>query len=60
MLQSLTSGDSAARRGRCRPIRGFNFISLNISAVQLDFLEGEAASLLNSQMILFFSGSMKV
>ncbi|XP_078787030.1 ADP-ribosylation factor-like 10 isoform X1 [Oryzias latipes] len=39
MLQSLTSGDSAARRGRCRPTRGFNFISLNISAVQLDFLE---------------------
>uniref|UniRef100_A0A8C7XUT6 ARF like GTPase 10 n=1 Tax=Oryzias sinensis TaxID=183150 RepID=A0A8C7XUT6_9TELE len=47
LLQSLTSGDWAARRGRCRPTRGgwcrptrgFNFISLNISAVQLDFLE---------------------
>ncbi|KAF6739504.1 ADP-ribosylation factor-like protein 10 [Oryzias melastigma] len=39
MLRRLTSGDAAARTGRCRPTRGFNFISLNIPAFQLDFLE---------------------
>ncbi|XP_041864125.1 ADP-ribosylation factor-like 10 isoform X2 [Melanotaenia boesemani] len=39
MLQGLTPGEPAARRGRCRPTRGFNFISLNAPACQLDFLE---------------------
>lgn len=39
MLQGLTPGGPAAKRGRCRPTRGFNFISLNAPAYQLDFLE---------------------
>ncbi|XP_041656692.1 ADP-ribosylation factor-like 10 [Cheilinus undulatus] len=39
MLQGLTPGESAAKRGRCRPTRGFNFMSLNAPACQLDFLE---------------------
>ncbi|XP_047463926.1 ADP-ribosylation factor-like 10 [Mugil cephalus] len=39
MLQGLTPGQSAAKRGRCRPTRGFNFMSLNAPACQLDFLE---------------------
>ncbi|KAA8586491.1 ADP-ribosylation factor-like 10 [Etheostoma spectabile] len=39
MLQGLTPGEPAARRGRCRPTRGFNFMSLNVPACQLDFLE---------------------
>ncbi|CAB1436954.1 unnamed protein product [Pleuronectes platessa] len=39
MLQGLTPGPPAARRGRCRPTRGFNFMSLNAPACQLDFLE---------------------
>ncbi|XP_037323615.1 ADP-ribosylation factor-like 10 [Pungitius pungitius] len=39
MLQGLTPGGWAAKRGRCRPTRGFNFMSLNAPACQLDFLE---------------------
>ncbi|XP_041808549.1 ADP-ribosylation factor-like 10 [Chelmon rostratus] len=39
MLQGLTPGEAAAKRGRCRPTRGFNFMSLNAPACQLDFLE---------------------
>ncbi|TNM84411.1 ADP-ribosylation factor-like 10 [Takifugu flavidus] len=39
MLQGLNAGESAAKRGRCRPTRGFNFMSLNVPACQLDFLE---------------------
>ncbi|TKS83290.1 ADP-ribosylation factor-like protein 9 [Collichthys lucidus] len=39
MLQGLTPGESTAKRGRCRPTRGFNFMSLNAPACQLDFLE---------------------
>lgn len=41
MLQGLTPGESAAKRGRCRPTRGFNFMSLNAPACQLDFLESK-------------------
>ncbi|XP_019723496.1 ADP-ribosylation factor-like 10 isoform X1 [Hippocampus comes] len=37
VLQGLTPG--GAKRGRCRPTRGFNFISLSAPACQLDFLE---------------------
>ncbi|XP_077360752.1 ADP-ribosylation factor-like 10 [Festucalex cinctus] len=37
MLQGLTPG--GAKRGRCRPTRGFNFISLSAPACQLNFLE---------------------
>uniref|UniRef100_A0AAQ5X0Z3 ADP-ribosylation factor-like 10 n=1 Tax=Amphiprion ocellaris TaxID=80972 RepID=A0AAQ5X0Z3_AMPOC len=37
MLQGLTPGE--AKRGRCRPTRGFNFMSLDAPACQLDFLE---------------------
>ncbi|TNN64648.1 ADP-ribosylation factor-like protein 9 [Liparis tanakae] len=32
MLQGLNPGESAAKRGRCRPTRGFNFMSLNAPA----------------------------
>ncbi|XP_071368917.1 ADP-ribosylation factor-like 10 [Centroberyx affinis] len=39
MLQGLTPGEPAGRRGRCRPTRGFNFMSLSAPACQLDFLE---------------------
>ncbi|KAM4726179.1 ADP-ribosylation factor-like 10 [Anableps anableps] len=39
MLQGLTPGESAAKRGRCRPTRGFNFMSLDAPSCQLDFLE---------------------
>ncbi|XP_017290119.1 ADP-ribosylation factor-like 10 [Kryptolebias marmoratus] len=39
LLQGLTPGEAAARRGRCRPTRGFNFMSLDAPACQLDFLE---------------------
>uniref|UniRef100_A0A665TPD5 ADP-ribosylation factor-like 10 n=1 Tax=Echeneis naucrates TaxID=173247 RepID=A0A665TPD5_ECHNA len=39
MLLGLLPGQPAARRGRCRPTRGFNFMSLNAPACQLDFLE---------------------
>ncbi|KAF0022765.1 ADP-ribosylation factor-like 10 [Scophthalmus maximus] len=40
MLRGLTPGEPAAKRGgRCRPTRGFNFMSLNAPACQLDFLE---------------------
>lgn len=42
MLQGLTDGESAAKRGRCRPTRGFNFMSLHFPACQLDFLESKA------------------
>lgn len=45
MLQGLNAGESAAKRGRCRPTRGFNFMSLNVPACQLDFLESKAAVL---------------
>lgn len=41
MLQGLTPGQSTAKRGRCRPTRGFNFMSLNAPACQLDFLESK-------------------
>lgn len=37
MLQGLTPGE--AKRGRCRPTRGFNFMRLDAPACQLDFLE---------------------
>ncbi|XP_069001384.1 ADP-ribosylation factor-like 10 isoform X2 [Embiotoca jacksoni] len=41
MLQGLNPGEPAAKRSRsrCRPTRGFNFMSLNAPACQLDFLE---------------------
>ncbi|XP_013859523.1 ADP-ribosylation factor-like 10 isoform X2 [Austrofundulus limnaeus] len=39
MLQGLTPGELADQRGRCRPTRGFNFVSLDAPACQLDFLE---------------------
>ncbi|XP_047235852.1 ADP-ribosylation factor-like 10 [Girardinichthys multiradiatus] len=39
MLQGLTPGESPAKRGRCRPTRGFNFMSLDAPGCQLDFLE---------------------
>ncbi|XP_060941198.1 ADP-ribosylation factor-like 10 [Limanda limanda] len=39
MLQGLTPGPPGGGRGRCRPTRGFNFMSLNAPACQLDFLE---------------------
>lgn len=42
MLQGLSAGEAAAKRGRCRPTRGFNFMSLNVPACQLDFLESKA------------------
>lgn len=45
MLQGLSVGGAAAKRGRCRPTRGFNFISLDVPACQLDFLESKAAVL---------------
>ncbi|KAM3601277.1 uncharacterized protein V6R79_010156 [Siganus canaliculatus] len=38
MLQGLTPG-AAMKSGRCRPTRGFNFMSLNAAPCQLDFLE---------------------
>ncbi|KAM4620597.1 ADP-ribosylation factor-like 10 [Polymixia lowei] len=38
MLQGLSPGDKA-KRGRCRPTRGFNFMSIDAPACQLDFLE---------------------
>ncbi|KAL0994434.1 hypothetical protein UPYG_G00122250 [Umbra pygmaea] len=38
MLQGLTAGH-AGKRGHCHPTRGFNFMSLNAPACQLDFLE---------------------
>lgn len=41
MLQGLTPGEPAAKRGCCRPTRGFNFMSLNVPACQLDFLESK-------------------
>ncbi|XP_061607186.1 ADP-ribosylation factor-like 10 [Phyllopteryx taeniolatus] len=37
VLQSLTPG--RAKRSRCRPTRGFNFMSLSVPACQLNFLE---------------------
>ncbi|XP_037543717.1 ADP-ribosylation factor-like 10 [Nematolebias whitei] len=39
MLQGLTPGESAMKRGQSRPTRGFNFLSLDAPACQLDFLE---------------------
>ncbi|XP_029029573.1 ADP-ribosylation factor-like 10 [Betta splendens] len=39
MLQGLSPGAPAAKRRDCRPTRGFNFISLDGPACQLDFLE---------------------
>ncbi|XP_015250160.1 PREDICTED: ADP-ribosylation factor-like protein 9 [Cyprinodon variegatus] len=39
MLQGLNPGESAAKRGRCRPTRGFNFMSLDANSCQLGFLE---------------------
>lgn len=44
MLQGLSVGEAEAPRGRCRPTRGFNFMSLNVPACQLDFLESKAAN----------------
>lgn len=41
MLQGLNPGEPAAKGGRCRPTRGFNFMSLNVPACQLDFLESK-------------------
>lgn len=42
MLQGLTPGEPAVKRGCCRPTRGFNFMSLNVPACQLDFLESKS------------------
>lgn len=41
MLQGLTPGEATAtaKRRRCRPTRGFNFMSLYATSCQLDFLE---------------------
>lgn len=41
MLQGLTPGEetATAKRRRCRPTRGFNFMSMNATSCQLDFLE---------------------
>lgn len=46
MLQGLTSvkAPTTAKRRRCRPTRGFNFMSLNCTTYQLDFLESETFS----------------
>lgn len=41
MLQGLNPGESAAKRGRCRPTRGFNFMSLDANSCQLGFLESK-------------------
>ncbi|MEQ2166928.1 hypothetical protein GOODEAATRI_033547, partial [Goodea atripinnis] len=46
MLQGLTPGESAAKRGRCRPTRGFNFMSLDAPGCQLDFLESKTSFIL--------------
>ncbi|KAI4813576.1 hypothetical protein KUCAC02_002814 [Chaenocephalus aceratus] len=43
-------GEAADKRGRCRPTRGFNFMSLNAPACQLDFLE-ESQSLCNTKFM---------
>uniref|UniRef100_A0A3Q2ZXY2 ARF like GTPase 10 n=1 Tax=Kryptolebias marmoratus TaxID=37003 RepID=A0A3Q2ZXY2_KRYMA len=48
LLQGLTPGEAAARRGRCRPTRGFNFMSLDAPACQLDFLEIRRAAAADS------------
>lgn len=42
MLQGLTPGEPAAKKGVCRPTHGFNFMSLNAPACQLDFLESKS------------------
>lgn len=44
MLQGLTPGEATAtaKRRRCRPTRGFNFMSLNATSCQLDFLESKS------------------
>uniref|UniRef100_A0A1A8C4S8 ADP-ribosylation factor-like 10 n=1 Tax=Nothobranchius kadleci TaxID=1051664 RepID=A0A1A8C4S8_NOTKA len=39
MLQGLNPGEAVTKRSRCRPTRGFNFMSLEAPACQLDFLE---------------------
>ncbi|XP_075996529.1 ADP-ribosylation factor-like 10 [Genypterus blacodes] len=39
VLQGLMHSEPAAKRGRCRPTRGFNFMSLKAPTGQLDFLE---------------------
>lgn len=43
MLQGLTPGEATAtaKRRRCRPTRGFNFMSLYATSCQLDFLESK-------------------
>lgn len=41
MLQGLSAGEAVGGRGRCRPTRGFSFISLDAPACQLDFLESK-------------------
>lgn len=43
MLQGLTFSEATAtaKRRRCRPTRGFNFMSLNSTSCQLDFLESK-------------------
>lgn len=57
MLQGLTPGDSGAKRGRCRPTRGFNFMSLNAPACQLDFLESKAPFIRPNQTLLCVESS---
>ena len=52
MLQGLTPGEAAGKRGRCRPTRGFNFMSLNAPACQLDFLESKTAFIPQKQTLL--------
>ncbi|KAM8835227.1 ADP-ribosylation factor-like 10 [Synchiropus picturatus] len=39
ILQGLAPGGQTGNRGRCRPTRGFNFMSLSSPVCQLDFLE---------------------
>lgn len=48
MLQGLTPCEAAAKRRRCRPTRGFNFMSLNAASCQLDFLESKSLFCLRS------------
>lgn len=57
MLQGLTPGESAMKRGRSRPTRGFNFLSLDAPACQLDFLESKASA--SEPVLCVFSGFAK-
>lgn len=53
MLQGLAPGEAtaAAKRRRCRPTRGFNFMSMNATSCQLDFLESKSLFLLVNSFV---------